>query len=342
MAEETSHPVILHVYDLSQGLARQLSRTLLGEAIDAVYHTAVVVYGTEYWFGGGIERGSPGRTYFGPPMQAIPLGSTEIPRDVFEEFLADVAPSYSAHSYSLLSHNCNNFSDEAAQFLVGRGIPSYILDLPRKVLSSPQGALLAPMLQQLETTLKYSGNPRPPHPMHSAAASAPDPYRPLQMASALPMPAGRPSQPRLNATPQLQVTPSKPIASVVTPGSQQQQQQQHAQAQQQAQRPLTHAHGASAASPSADVATKASTGSAPSLSHRAVAAGAAAAPAQVGQGGKMGGGGVGAAQEQVHAEISREFAALMAAGGLGASEAAAAAVRKVMARHGMNSASVQA
>ena len=139
---DASTPVVLHVYDISQGLARQLSATLLGKVIDAIYHTGIVVYGREYWFGGGIESGIPGQTYFGPPMQRIVLGQTEIPKEVFDEFIGDIRSNYTAATYSLLTHNCNNFSDEVAQFLVGKGIPSNILNLPQEVLNSPQGALL--------------------------------------------------------------------------------------------------------------------------------------------------------------------------------------------------------
>ncbi|CAI5477470.1 unnamed protein product [Closterium sp. Yama58-4] len=181
MEEASSHSVVLHVYDLSHGLARQLSQTLLGTAIDAVYHTGVVAYGTEYWFGAGIQRGVPGRTDFGPPMEAIRLGCTEIPRDLFEQFLADISANYSPQRYSLLSHNCNHFSDEVAHFLLGRGIPTRILDLPRHVLSSPQGALLAPLLQQLETTLKYGAAPHAPFPAPSPISASPSYSIPAQL-----------------------------------------------------------------------------------------------------------------------------------------------------------------
>jgi hypothetical protein len=40
--------VTLHMYDLSQGMARQMSQQLLGRQVDAVYHTAVVAYGREW------------------------------------------------------------------------------------------------------------------------------------------------------------------------------------------------------------------------------------------------------------------------------------------------------
>lgn len=38
--------------------------------------------------------------------------------------------------YNLFEHNCNVFSNELAQFLTGRKIPSYITDLPSDILST--------------------------------------------------------------------------------------------------------------------------------------------------------------------------------------------------------------
>lgn len=49
--------------------------------------------------------------------------------------------------YSLLDHNCNTFSNEVANFLTGTSIPSYILELPEKVKSSPVAALLTPIIE---------------------------------------------------------------------------------------------------------------------------------------------------------------------------------------------------
>ena len=40
---EQAEKVQLYVYDLSRGLARQLSMGLLGKQIDAIYHTSIVV-----------------------------------------------------------------------------------------------------------------------------------------------------------------------------------------------------------------------------------------------------------------------------------------------------------
>jgi hypothetical protein len=48
------------VYHINSGMARQMSPFLLGKTIDAVYHSSIIVYGIEYFFGGGICQGTPG------------------------------------------------------------------------------------------------------------------------------------------------------------------------------------------------------------------------------------------------------------------------------------------
>jgi hypothetical protein len=161
MAEE-GYRVTLNVYDLSQGLARQLSMSFLGKAIEGIWHTGIVVYGYEYYFGGGIQHCPAGSTPYGTPLKVVDLGLTHVPKDVFEMYLQEISPRYLPETYSLLTHNCNNFSNEVAQFLVGATIPDYILQLPNEVMSSPMGALMLPMIQNLETTLKSGGVPQVP------------------------------------------------------------------------------------------------------------------------------------------------------------------------------------
>ena len=40
--------VELYVYDLSRGLARNMSAALIGVQLDAIYHTSIVFEGIEY------------------------------------------------------------------------------------------------------------------------------------------------------------------------------------------------------------------------------------------------------------------------------------------------------
>lgn len=138
--------VELYVYDLSQGLARQMSQSFLGTQIDAVYHTALVFGGIEYFFGAGVQQTYPGATHHGRPMEIIPLGKTDLPMEIMLEYLDSLRQIYTAESYDLFTHNCNNFTNDFAMFLLGKGIPAHITSLPQTVLNTPFGQMLKPQL----------------------------------------------------------------------------------------------------------------------------------------------------------------------------------------------------
>lgn len=86
--------VHLLVYDLSRGLARQMSAGLLGFQLDAIYHTSIELNGREYVYDGGIIAISPGSSHLGQPMEKIHLGTTNLPMDVIEEFLDSLRPIF--------------------------------------------------------------------------------------------------------------------------------------------------------------------------------------------------------------------------------------------------------
>ena len=52
MAEE-GYKVILYVYDLTGGMAAQMSVALTGEYFEAIYHTGIGYNNREWYFGGG-------------------------------------------------------------------------------------------------------------------------------------------------------------------------------------------------------------------------------------------------------------------------------------------------
>ncbi|EDU48868.1 thioredoxin [Pyrenophora tritici-repentis Pt-1C-BFP] len=120
--------VQLYVYDLSKGLARNMSMQFLGIQIDAVYHTSIVLDGIEYYFGQG--------------------------------------------SYDLFTHNCNNFSNDFAMFLVGKGIPDHITSLPQTVLNTPFGQMLRPQIDAAMRPITQAPTPQPAHTVHSQPWSA--------------------------------------------------------------------------------------------------------------------------------------------------------------------------
>ncbi|KAG9446893.1 hypothetical protein H6P81_013021 [Aristolochia fimbriata] len=210
---EEGHEVLLHVYDLSQGLARQLSRSFLGKAIDGIWHTGVAVYGNEYFFGGGIQHSPVGTTPYGTPLRIVKLGTTHIPKEVFEEYLSDISERYTAETYNLLQHNCNNFSNEVAQFLVGETIPSYILELPNEVMSSPMGAMILPMIQQLESTLRVGAVPQAPQFKPASAMAATSQPRTVTSASAASLASERPANDSSNDTTKSE---NQPLTEVIS------------------------------------------------------------------------------------------------------------------------------
>lgn len=144
---ENGQKVTLYVYDLSQGMARVLSRNLTGRQIDGIWHTSVVAFGREYWFGQGIFSSSPGHTHYGRPVEMVDMGETYIPRDVFVDYIESLRSIFTAERYHLLNHNCNNFTNEVCQFLTGKTIPSHITGLPQDFLETPFGQALRPMIE---------------------------------------------------------------------------------------------------------------------------------------------------------------------------------------------------
>ncbi|KAI9199595.1 thioredoxin family protein [Polychytrium aggregatum] len=158
--------VQLYVYDLSKGMARMLSMQLTGTQIDAIWHTAVVVNGREYYFGSGIEVSMPGQTHLGPPQEIVDMGETMLPEDVVEAFVESMKEIYTPDKYHLLENNCNSFSNEFCNFLVGKDIPSHITGLPAQFLSTPFGQSLRPFIDNM-----FRPNIQPTAPAPQAASA---------------------------------------------------------------------------------------------------------------------------------------------------------------------------
>ncbi|KAI0914059.1 PUL domain-containing protein [Ustulina deusta] len=141
--------VHLLVYDLSGGLARQLSMGMLGFQLDAIYHTSIELEGTEYVYDSGINTIRPGSSHLGRPLERILLGKTELPLGVIVEYLDSLREIYTPQAYDLFRHNCNNFSNDFSTFMLGKGIPDHIANMPQAVLDSPFGRMLQPQLAQM-------------------------------------------------------------------------------------------------------------------------------------------------------------------------------------------------
>lgn len=148
--------VYLFQYDLTNGAATQLAPMLIGRHLDGVWHTSIVLYGTEYYFDGGVGIVSDALPYydctsnssvppyntrsrFGAPKYRVLLGHTTIPKDVFASDLVrfknknnatlinsnfpaeanrySVEGGFGPDCYNLLNNNCNHFTYAAYDFI---------------------------------------------------------------------------------------------------------------------------------------------------------------------------------------------------------------------------------
>ncbi|KAI8445069.1 PPPDE putative peptidase domain-containing protein [Phakopsora pachyrhizi] len=143
-------PVHLYVYDLSNGLARSMSMSWTVCQFDGIWHTSVVFDNQlEVFFGQGIMTSRPGNSHIGKPLRVIDQGETMIDPVTFEDYIEGLRSSWNAQSYHLLERNCNNFSKEVLSFLNGSDVPDYILSLPHQFLSTPLGASMRPVINQI-------------------------------------------------------------------------------------------------------------------------------------------------------------------------------------------------
>ena len=145
-------PVVLQIYDISRGLARTMSQSLIGIQLEGIWHTGILFAGREYYFGSmGIDSCPPNGTILGAPNKTELLGHSELPVEIVDEWIADARDSrFAGHRYHLLDHNCNNFSDEFATFLTGNNIPSHIVELPAIVRSTPMGQQLLQLISSFD------------------------------------------------------------------------------------------------------------------------------------------------------------------------------------------------
>jgi Ca2+-binding EF-hand superfamily protein len=160
-------PVELLLYDISGGASKLFSPLLFGRKFEAIYHSGLLAFGKEYWYGGQVFKTEPPATaHFGTPLfrssatklapsryrpglRTVHLGYTLATQAEFEGFLrAEMISKYTPDAYDVMSHNCNCFSNEAVRFLTGAGIPEEVMNLPELVMSTPTAKLLRPVLNK--------------------------------------------------------------------------------------------------------------------------------------------------------------------------------------------------
>ncbi|XP_029404050.1 desumoylating isopeptidase 1 isoform X2 [Mus pahari] len=145
------YPVKLYVYDLSKGLARRLSPIMLGKQLEGIWEGHCLGPQT-LWLMWGTQK-SQKKSFWNtcPPWGSLCFVTVTPQSWCWPSHLLSTPLSmYRGEAYNLFEHNCNTFSNEVAQFLTGRKIPSYITDLPSEVLSTPFGQALRPFLDSIQ------------------------------------------------------------------------------------------------------------------------------------------------------------------------------------------------
>ncbi|CDS37150.1 PPPDE peptidase domain containing protein 2 [Echinococcus multilocularis] len=141
--------VYLFIYDLSMGLSKLMSQALVGKQFDGIWHTSVVVYNREYFFGQeGISCCSPGLLQTGQLVERKPVGRTRYTDEELRKYINALSQSlFKPGSYELLKHNCNTFSAHLVRHLTGQEIPAYITNLPSDFLETPHGSVFRGVLE---------------------------------------------------------------------------------------------------------------------------------------------------------------------------------------------------
>ncbi len=97
------------------------------------FHIGRYYYGASSQGGGFRGNWNPPRSIYG--LYLWPSGSVSVSILMLSYFYSLFALCR-PENYDLLENNCNSFSNEVAQFLTGKTIPDYIVNLPAEVLST--------------------------------------------------------------------------------------------------------------------------------------------------------------------------------------------------------------
>ena len=141
------YKVIVYQYDLTNGMAKAMSRGLIGKQVDGVWHTGVCVFGKEYYYGGGICVGKPKKTPYGYPVKELDFGYTTKTEADLKAYIKSINNQFTMNTYNILNHNCNHFTDAALYFLVGKHLPDSILKQHEELLNTPMGQMVRPLLE---------------------------------------------------------------------------------------------------------------------------------------------------------------------------------------------------
>eukprot|EP00929_Paragymnodinium_shiwhaense_P075463 TRINITY_DN38588_c0_g1_i1.p1 TRINITY_DN38588_c0_g1~~TRINITY_DN38588_c0_g1_i1.p1 ORF type:complete len:424 (+),score=110.21 TRINITY_DN38588_c0_g1_i1:62-1333(+) len=114
--------------------------SLLGDTVGA-YHSAIVVHGLEYAYGGHDAEGESG-VYTSKPerdqnyrfYQRVVMGRVNMTKQEVRAAVKEMADQWMGPSYDLVAHNCNHFASDLCWKLLQRRPPRWINDTARNMV----------------------------------------------------------------------------------------------------------------------------------------------------------------------------------------------------------------
>ena len=155
-------PVILYVYDVSNGMAKVMSPMIVGKVVEGIWHTSIVVFNKEYYFQGGVFGDAPKTTPFGLPVKELPIGKTELNKQEFEEFLDSISDQFTSATYDIFVKNCNHYSSTLSEFLTGDAIPKEYLSQAQEYMNTPIGGFIKSMNDAMKAQVQSAHIGQPP------------------------------------------------------------------------------------------------------------------------------------------------------------------------------------
>ena len=141
--------VNLLMYDISNKSTKTFAPLLFGQTIEGVWHSSLLVFEKEWWYGGALFRSKPYSTPFGRPVRTVRLGMTFFTDQELHGFAAErLTEKFNEKTYDVISNNCNHFTDDMAFFLIGERIPTDVLLQSKKLLSGGLAWMLRPFLNR--------------------------------------------------------------------------------------------------------------------------------------------------------------------------------------------------
>ncbi|CAE7872547.1 desi1, partial [Symbiodinium microadriaticum] len=120
------HDVWLYQYSIPAGLAAEVepAQAALLKSLGGFWHTSIVVFGREYWYGRQCFESKLQLSHFGEPTKRTYLGATQCSQaELWDKIDRELCREYTGDSYDVIQHSSCHFAQEVAWFLLNKHLP---------------------------------------------------------------------------------------------------------------------------------------------------------------------------------------------------------------------------